>query len=73
MLLDKDGAKSEPYVRLSLVTDFDINNQLPRFESYCNAAFNGMSIDKLDLLKEGIKKSQEQKVFVDLDELKEVL
>jgi hypothetical protein len=73
MLLDKDGTESEPFVRLSLVTNFDFNNELPKFKCYCNGAFQGMSTDKLDILKDSIKKSQEQEVFLDLDQLKEVL
>ena len=60
-------------MRLSLVTNFDINNDLRRFEVTCNAVFNGMSTDKLDLFKEGIKKTQENNVLLSLDELKEVL
>lgn len=60
-------------MRFSLVTSFDYNTELAKFKAYCKVGFNGMSPEKVELLKTAIMFTREKNVLLDLNQLKEVL
>jgi hypothetical protein len=72
LLADLDE-KCYYFVRLSTVTKFDYETQLPLFKSRANLCFNGFQNDKRNVLEAAISETSDKGISLDMASLSKVI